>query len=113
MTSRADLEVCEKTPAQFTSTRITWAVLFAAPGLLALALGPLDVITWVSLPMALLVTVAGAVAGWFYALIDLRSDAAKARREFVSSLASYLDLVSILMAGGAGVERVTHLLAVA
>lgn len=104
VTNRADLEVCERTPAKFTSDRITWSVLFAAPGLLGLALGPLQVMAWLSLPMALLAAVVGAVAGWFYALIDLRSDAAKARREFVSSLASYLDLVSILMAGGAGVE---------
>ena len=57
VTNRADLEVCERTPAKFTSTRITWAVLFAAPGLLGLALGPLHVVTWLSMPMALLAAV--------------------------------------------------------
>ena len=44
------------------------------------------------------------VAGWFYARLDLRSDAEKARREFRHALAAYLELVTILMAGGAGVE---------
>jgi tight adherence protein C len=100
----ADLDVCERTVSKLTQDRITWSVLFAAPGLLALALQPVGVVAWLSTPMAALVAVVGAAAGWFYALVDLRSDAAKARREFVSSLASYLDLVSILMAGGAGVE---------
>lgn len=100
----ADLEVCERSVAQFTQNRITWAVLGGAPGLLMLALRPFGLFDWMTTPVALLVTLVGVVAGWFYALIDLRSDAAKARREFVSSLASYLDLVAILMAGGAGVE---------
>jgi len=96
--------VCERSVAQFTQNRITWAVLGGAPGLLMLALRPFGLFDWMTTPVALLVTLVGVVAGWFYALIDLRSDAAKARREFVSSLASYLDLVAILMAGGAGVE---------
>src|SRR5690606_10536104 len=46
----------------------------------------------------------GVVAGWLYARADLRSDADKARREFRHALAAYLELVTILMAGGAGVE---------
>src|ERR1700712_3902887 len=95
--SATDLEVCERTPSRFAAGRVTWGIMFAAPGLLGLALQPLGVLTWLSAPMALLATVGGVVAGWFYALVDLRSDAAKARREFMSSLASYLDLVSILM----------------
>jgi tight adherence protein C len=100
----ADLEVCERTVSKFTQDRITWSVLCAAPGLLALALRPIGAFDWLTTPTLLAATLLGAVAGWFYALIDLRSDAARARREFTSSLASYLDLVSILMAGGAGVE---------
>lgn len=99
-----DLEVCERSVARFTQNRITWAVLGAAPGLAMLALRPLGLFDWLTTPVALMASVVGAIAGWFYALIDLRSDATKARREFVSSLASYLDLVAILMAGGAGVE---------
>lgn len=100
----ADLEVCERTVTKFTQDRITWSVLGAAPGLLALALRPTGLFDFVTTPMALLVCAFGVIGGWFYALVDLRSDAARARREFSSSLSSYLDLVSILMAGGAGVE---------
>src|SRR5690606_29297680 len=47
---------------------------------------------------------AGAAAGWLYGRVDLRSDAERARREFRHALAAYLELVTILMAGGAGVE---------
>jgi Flp pilus assembly protein TadB len=48
--------------------------------------------------------VLGGAGGWLYARVDLRSDADKVRREFRHALAAYLDLVAILMAGGAGVE---------
>lgn len=100
----ADLEVCERSVAKFTQDRMIWAMLGASIGLLALAVRPLGIFTWLTTSVAVAVVVVGATAGWFYALVDLRSDAAKARREFLSSLAGYFDLVSILMAGGAGVE---------
>ena len=103
----ADLEVCERSVARFTQDRIVWAVLGASSGLVLVVLRPLGV-TWLSIPVALGLCVAGGVAGWLWALVDLRSDAAVARREFVSSLASYLELVSILMAGGAGVETALY-----
>ena len=53
---------------------------------------------------ALLAVPLGAAAGWFYARVDLAADAQRARREFRHALAGYLELVTILMAGGAGVE---------
>ncbi len=54
--------------------------------------------------VALLVTLVGTASGWLFARADLASDATKARREFRHALAAYLRLVTILMAGGAGVE---------
>ncbi|HWL44549.1 MAG TPA: type II secretion system F family protein [Ilumatobacter sp.] len=102
-----DLAVCERSPAEFAQDRLVWALLGASAGLLAVAARPLG-LTWVSVPVGLAFSLVGGVAGWFYALVDLRSDAVKARREFVTSLASYLELVAILMAGGAGVETALH-----
>lgn len=104
----SDLAVCEKSVAKFTQDRLTWALLASSSGLVLLAIRPLGAVTWLSVPMALGLSVVAGVGGWFYALVDLRSDAVRARREFVSSLASYLELVSILMAGGAGVETALY-----
>jgi hypothetical protein len=50
----------------------------------------------------------GAVAGWFYALVSLHADAEARRRDFRHTLAAYLELVTILMAGGAGIETALY-----
>lgn len=104
----ADLAVCERTREKFVTDRLTWAAIGAAAGSSALALRPIGLLTFVPLPIALAAVPAGAIAGWFYALEDLRADAVRYRREFVHSLAAYLELTAILMAGGAGVETALH-----
>jgi Flp pilus assembly protein TadB len=104
-TSRdADLAVCGKDPAGWVRERATWALLGAAPGVALVLLSAAGAITSVPASVAAAVAILGAVAGWLWARVDLASDAAKARREFRHALASYLQLVTILMAGGAGVE---------
>ena len=99
-----DLAVCERTLDQYVQSRLVWAGLGAVPGagiLLLTAGGGASVVA----PSVMLVAVPiGAAAGWLYARVDLRSDAEKARRDFRLALAAYLELVTILMAGGAGVE---------
>src|SRR5690606_35667184 len=87
----ADLAVCERSHSKFVADRATWAALGAVAAAAALILRPLGVFTFVPAPIALAAVPAGAVVGWFYALADLRSDAAKYRREFVHSLAAYLE----------------------
>ena len=99
----ADLAVCERDVSRYVRDRCVWAALAATPGIFLTLLAAAAVIT-VSPAVALGLTVAGAGAGWCYARVDLRSDADKARRAFRHALASYLELVTILMAGGAGVE---------
>lgn len=47
---------------------------------------------------------AGAVGGFFYPDVALRSEAASRRREFRRALGAFLDLVTIILAGGGGVE---------
>ena len=102
-TRAADLAVCERSVSKFAQDRLVWA-MFAA----AVPLGVLPLITAgvLSLPIGwvAVAVVGAAAAGWLYALADLRIDAKKSRREFRHALASYLELVTILMAGGAGVE---------
>lgn len=100
----ADLAVCERAVAKYVQDRLVWAGLIATPGcllLLASIGGALSTIP----PAGLIVAIpAGLGGGWMYARIDLRSDAERARREFRHALAAYLELVTILMSGGAGVE---------
>ena len=99
-----DLAVLEWSEAKFAQGRLTWALLGVAPGLLVFFLSLAGTVTWASPVTALLSIVAGSVGGWLYARADLMSDATKARREFRHALAAYLELVTILMSGGAGVE---------
>ena len=99
-----DLAVCERDLGRWVQDRLIWALIGATPGLGLLLLsstGSLDVLA----PLTLFaVAAAGMVGGWLYARVDLASDADKARRQFRHALAGYLELVTILMAGGAGVE---------
>jgi tight adherence protein C len=100
---RRDLSICERGDAKFVQDRLIWTLMFASPGLLVL-LGASIGAAWASPVVGLIALVGGGIAGWFYARTDLASDAEKARAEFRHALAAYLELVTILMAGGAGVE---------
>lgn len=103
-----DIAINEYTAAKFLEQRLIWAVLGASPGLLFLAVGAAGVTTPLPAAVCLLGVVVGLVGGWFYALVSLRSDAAARRREFRHTLAAYLELVTILMAGGAGIETALY-----
>lgn len=100
----ADLAVCDRTEEWFVQQRFVWAVLAAAPGLALFAISSLGADLILPTPLLLAASGAGLAVGWLYARIDLRSDAEAARREFRHALAAYLELVTILMSGGAGVE---------
>jgi Flp pilus assembly protein TadB len=100
----ADLAVCGRDAAWWVQQSLAWTLLGAAPGL-ALALVVLAGGLQAVLPAAALAAVpVGAGGGWGYARVDLAGDADRARRAFRHALASYLELVTILLAGGAGVE---------
>lgn len=100
---RRDLSICERTDAKFVQDRLVWTLLLASPGLMLLCSSALG-LSWAPPVFGLIALAGGGFAGWFYARVDLASDAAKARGEFRHALAAYLELVTILMAGGAGVE---------
>lgn len=99
-----DLAACERTTDRFVQDRLVWAAICASPGAGLLLLSTGGAVEVVPPSIVLLAVPGGAIVGWFYARVDLRSDAEKARRAFRHALAAYLELVTILMSGGAGVE---------
>jgi Flp pilus assembly protein TadB len=101
---RADLAVLERSWQDFLVTKaglgalgfVCGPLLFAAARLLGLRLTPL-VPVWLAL----------ALAGLFFLLPDLevRRDAARKREDLRRVIASYLDLVSMNLAGGRGLPE--------
>jgi hypothetical protein len=104
----ADLAVCERSSSKFVQDRVVWALMGSVPAMMSLALHTTRVVTVLPPGVLVLGLPMGFACGWFYALVDLTSDAKKARREFRHALASYLELVTILLAGGAGTETALY-----
>lgn len=100
---RRDLEVTGTSSARHATERLTCAAVAGSiPVVSYVVLG----IGGVALPPALVVVtvLAGAVMGLHLPRFTLARRASAARRDFRSSLSSYLDLVSMMLAGGAGIE---------
>ena len=100
----ADLAVCERDGRRWVQDRLKWAAFGSGMGVGGTVMVPFAAGSNLSMIAAGLVTIAGAVGGWFYAVVDLHADAEKARRNVRHAVATYLELVTILMAGGAGPE---------
>jgi tight adherence protein C len=99
----ADLAVTDRTRQQHSLDKIGYAIVFGALGAVpALALPA----TGVALPplIGLAAVAALAAAGFLYPDMELRSTAHQARKAWSHALATFLDVVSISLAGGAGVE---------
>jgi len=60
---RADLDICERTPAKFAQDRLAWAAIGAVPGILVLGLSPTGIVSFIPPVVALLLLVVVAVAG--------------------------------------------------
>jgi tight adherence protein C len=99
----ADLAVLNRTREQHSLDKIGYAVVFAAIAALPAVLLPL---LGAPLPplVGLLAVVAFAAAGFVYPDGELKSNARQARRAWSHALATFLDVVAISLAGGAGVE---------
>ena len=100
----ADLAVCDRDNARWVRDRCTWALLGATPGIALTLLAATSTLTTVRPLAAVAVLAGGGIGGWLWARVDLAGDAGRARRAFRHALAAYLQLVTILMSGGAGVE---------
>jgi tight adherence protein C len=95
----ADLAICERTLA---------TLMFGGlPLITGLALGALGGVR-IPAPVLLGASVLGAAGGFAFAVQDLHSDGERKRREFRHALGSYLELVTILIAGGRGVESALY-----
>ena len=101
--SSTDQAVCQSSVARITTERLMYASMCAAIPLV------MYVATTVAgsampLPILLVASAALAVTGFMLPILQLRSRAKVKRREIRTSLSAYLDLVSIMLAGGAGIE---------
>jgi Flp pilus assembly protein TadB len=97
-----DLAVLGRTPARHAVDKLATAVALTAIGG---ALGAVLLALGACTPMmALGLVLAAAAVGFVVPDLMARSQAAARRRSFRHALSSYLDLVNVLLAGGAGIE---------
>lgn len=104
---RSDLAILGRSPDVHLAEKTFLALvgLVFAPALaLILTIGGLSVPIVVPLWVALLL----AAAGFFGLDLGVHADAQKRRREFRQALSTYLDLTTVSLAGGAGVETALH-----
>lgn len=101
--AEADLEIMERTPSAFAVEKLATAL---ALGGIVLALAVVLAMTGAPLPFAFtfLLLLASLGVGFVTPDLTLRTHAANRRSSFRHALSSYLDLVNVLLAGGAGIE---------
>jgi Flp pilus assembly protein TadB len=103
----ADLRITDTTPAEHLAARLGVALtaLLWAPCTAALmGLGGIPV----GFALPLWVSIGLAPVGLVYPSLALRSKAADRRRSFRHALSAFLDIVSISLAGGRGVETALY-----
>ena len=101
--SSTDLAVCRSSAAKITTERLICAAISAAIPLLMIVVTTIGG-TPLPLPLLLITSLALSIVGFMLPVLQLRTRAKAKRREFRTSLSAYLDLVSIMLAGGAGIE---------
>jgi Flp pilus assembly protein TadB len=101
--SSTDLAVCHSSVARITTERLMYASMCGAIPLV-MYVATTVAGTAMPLPILLMASAALAVTGFILPIMQLRSRAKVRRREIRISLSAYLDLVSIMLAGGAGIE---------
>jgi tight adherence protein C len=100
---RKDLRVTGRTPERHVAEKLAAATCgLAVPVLVALLVD----LSGVAVPIggALVAGVLCGVAGWLLPDALLRDAARRRRDEFRHALSSFLDLVNVVLAGGAGIE---------
>jgi pilus assembly protein TadC len=102
-----ELELIGRTPEHHAFDKLLGAVA----GLLVPNLaGTVLAIVGVPVPLGVIAffSLATAAVGFLMPDLLLRDEAEKRRRAFRHTLSSYLDLVNVLLAGGAGIETALH-----
>lgn len=106
-TMLADLAVVERPIEHHAVDKLQTALFWGgAPVGLSLVAGTAGA-RW-SPGLVVLAAVAGLLGGWFLSDHQLRDRAENRRLEFRSTLVTYLQLVAILLAGGAGTNQALH-----
>jgi Flp pilus assembly protein TadB len=100
---RADLAIVGYQASEMVSRKLTMMLVasVSAFGLLVV-LGAAA--AHVSMSLALVILSSAAAVGFFFPDNQMRSKARTRRRDFLHAFSSYLDLVNVLLAGGAGTE---------
>jgi Flp pilus assembly protein TadB len=104
---RQELELAGRSPDRHALSKVAGLIAgVIAPASVVMAVSAIGV----SLPLAPTIALAVGTAAGGYVLPDamLRDVAEKRRRAFRHALSSYLDLVNVLLAGGAGIETALH-----
>lgn len=102
-----DLRVAGRTAAQHAVAKVSVAGALAALPLVATT--TMSVFGVPLSPLAgTLPALALATLGWMVPDLEVRDRAAGRREEFVAALSAYLDVVAILLAGGAGTETALY-----
>lgn len=99
----ADLAVMARTPDTFAIEKLTTALALAGI-VVGLALVLTIAGTPINTGLTFAMTVCALAGGFVTPDLALRSQAANRRIGFRHALSSYLDLVNVLLAGGAGIE---------
>lgn len=98
-----NVAVCDVDPRALAAERV---LLGTAGFLLPTAVSVLTSLAGTPIPVVpcLVASLAVTLVGFQFPVWQLRDRARSSRRDFRASLSAYLDLVSILLAGGAGIE---------
>jgi Flp pilus assembly protein TadB len=99
----ADLAILERSLEAHALDRLLAAALGAGLPLLFSAVVTIGGIQPAP-TLVLIASVLGAVGGYGYPEVTLRSEARQRRRDFRHALGAFLELVTIILAGGGGVE---------
>lgn len=105
--ARQELELVDRTPERHALDKLIASVVgLLMPNVVAIALTA----TGLALPIGLIsiLSLGTAAAGFVMPDHLLRDEAERRRRAFRHALSSYLDLVNVLLAGGAGTETALY-----
>lgn len=99
----ADLAVMERSPQAFAVEKLTTALALAG---IVVALAVVVGVAGAPMPpgFTFVLTICALAAGFVTPDLALRAHASTRRSAFRHALSSYLDLVNVLLAGGAGIE---------
>lgn len=104
---RSELELIDRSPERHAFDKLLGAVAgLLVPNLAAVVL----TLAGMTMPVGVIgvMSLATAAAGFILPDFMVRDEAERRRRAFRHALSSYLDLVNILLAGGAGIETALH-----